>query len=394
MVNGPDLRQVSPRFRPGYLAEWLAQPAPADPVHGHAAEHPPARAAAAGRPQDVRGPAAGDGQGDARHAAELRERRRGATGQRPARRLEAAADPRSRRPRRPTPPRPREVPSNAPGDEVRLRRSDRVAEPDVRDRATTMTWRAGPAPAGPVPTVPARDCTTESHDDLEFDSKTDRGGPRPGHHAPPLRRRLRRRCDRDGRRGGRDRPERDGHHAGRGAGEPGGRSPRRRRARPAAARRAARPRRSRPKDGGRSRGRSSSAGNPPAAERPRRPGEGRQGPRGLRQGRADPERAPGRRRRDQGGQECARLHPQADGDQRRGQVGRLTGRGRLRPEELHLRAARPGRHERREGPGQEQRPGQPQRQLEAQEQRVQHAARRAGRRSPAPSRRPSGSRAR
>ena len=26
MVNGPDLRQVSPRFRPGYLAEWLANP--------------------------------------------------------------------------------------------------------------------------------------------------------------------------------------------------------------------------------------------------------------------------------------------------------------------------------------------------------------------------------
>jgi hypothetical protein len=25
-VNGPDLRQVSPRFRPGYLYEWLAQP--------------------------------------------------------------------------------------------------------------------------------------------------------------------------------------------------------------------------------------------------------------------------------------------------------------------------------------------------------------------------------
>jgi hypothetical protein len=26
VVNGPDMRQVSPRFRPGYLAEWLANP--------------------------------------------------------------------------------------------------------------------------------------------------------------------------------------------------------------------------------------------------------------------------------------------------------------------------------------------------------------------------------
>jgi mono/diheme cytochrome c family protein len=26
VVNGPDLRQVAPRFRPGYLEEWLANP--------------------------------------------------------------------------------------------------------------------------------------------------------------------------------------------------------------------------------------------------------------------------------------------------------------------------------------------------------------------------------
>ena len=149
VVNGPDLRQVSPRFRPGYLAEWLANPAPADPVHGHAAEHPPPRAAAAGRPQDVRGPAAGDGQGDARHAPELRERHRGSTGQRPARRLEAAgrrpeaAGPAGRRPqgrgRRPvTRPETRPGFGGPPGS----------PEPDVRDRSdyNDMASRAGPLP--------------------------------------------------------------------------------------------------------------------------------------------------------------------------------------------------------------------------------------------------------
>ena len=116
--------------------------------------------------------------------------------------------------------------------------------------------------------------------------------------------------------------------------------------------RAARPRRRRTAPAGRRRckaegwgtlkGQVVFGGDPPDAQGPRRPREGRQGSRGLRQGRPDPVGAAGRRRRDQGGQERPRLHPQADRRQRRGQDGRRDGPGRLRPEEVRLRAARPG----------------------------------------------------
>ena len=79
VVNGPDLRQVAARFRPGYLSEWLANPRRLVPYTAMPQNVPPARPAPAGRPQGVRGQAAGDGQGDARHPAQLRQRRRAAT---------------------------------------------------------------------------------------------------------------------------------------------------------------------------------------------------------------------------------------------------------------------------------------------------------------------------
>ena len=135
-----------------------------------------------------------------------------------------------------------------------------------------------------------------------------------------------------------------------------------------------RPRRrptSRRKDGGRSR-----AGSPSRARRPRRRTSSRRGrpprtPSICAKDEPIKTAAPDRRRRDQGGQERPGLHPQADRGQSRGQGGRLQGRGRVRPEEVHLRAPRARRHDRREDPAEEQRPGQPQRQLQAQEQRDQ-----------------------
>ena len=39
VVNGPELRQVSSRFRPEFLREWIAKPSRTRAIHGHASEH-------------------------------------------------------------------------------------------------------------------------------------------------------------------------------------------------------------------------------------------------------------------------------------------------------------------------------------------------------------------
>jgi hypothetical protein len=77
VVNGPDLRQVSPRFRPGYLAEWLANPRRLIPYTAMPQNIPPHGPPPPAVPKTFEDRPLGDGQGDARHAPELRERHRG-----------------------------------------------------------------------------------------------------------------------------------------------------------------------------------------------------------------------------------------------------------------------------------------------------------------------------
>ena len=150
VVNGPDLRQVSPRFRPGYLAEWLANPrrlipytampqnipphGPPPPAVPKTFEDQPLEMVKAMRDTLLNYVNAVEGQ--------LASAQPGAS--------KPQADPRSRRPRRPTPPRPREVPSNAP-ERGRLGDPPGSPEPDVRDRSdyNAMASRAGPCRSGP-----------------------------------------------------------------------------------------------------------------------------------------------------------------------------------------------------------------------------------------------------
>ncbi len=54
-VNGPDLRQVSPRFRPGYLEEWLAQPQRLIPYTAMPQNIPPTGPPAPGVPKSFEG---------------------------------------------------------------------------------------------------------------------------------------------------------------------------------------------------------------------------------------------------------------------------------------------------------------------------------------------------
>jgi len=55
VVNGPDLRQVSGRFRPGYLAEWLARPNRLIPYTAMPQNIPPRGPAAPGVPKSMDG---------------------------------------------------------------------------------------------------------------------------------------------------------------------------------------------------------------------------------------------------------------------------------------------------------------------------------------------------
>ena len=84
VVNGPDLRQVATRFRPGLPGGLDRQPAAAGPLHGDAAEHRAAWADPDPGAQDVREPADRDGPGDSRHAAQLRQRGRAAAAPAPS----------------------------------------------------------------------------------------------------------------------------------------------------------------------------------------------------------------------------------------------------------------------------------------------------------------------
>ena len=66
-------------------------------------------------------------------------------------------------------------------------------------------------------------------------------------------------------------------------------------------------------------------GDPPKPKELVAKGKAAKDPDRLRQGRADPVRTAGRRRGHQGRQERPRLHPQADGRERRGEVARPVG---------------------------------------------------------------------
>ena len=76
VVNGPDLREVAPRFRPDYLAGVDRQPAPAGAVYGDAPKHRTAWNGPDPRAQDVREQTVRHGRGGSRHASQLCERRR------------------------------------------------------------------------------------------------------------------------------------------------------------------------------------------------------------------------------------------------------------------------------------------------------------------------------
>ena len=55
VVNGPDLRQVSSRFRPDYLAEWLARPSRLIPYTAMPQNIPPKGPPAPGTPKSMEG---------------------------------------------------------------------------------------------------------------------------------------------------------------------------------------------------------------------------------------------------------------------------------------------------------------------------------------------------
>ena len=55
VVNGPDLRQVQTRFRPEYLAEWLARPNRLIPYTAMPQNIPPRGPAAPGMPKSMEG---------------------------------------------------------------------------------------------------------------------------------------------------------------------------------------------------------------------------------------------------------------------------------------------------------------------------------------------------
>ena len=219
--------------------------------------------------------------------------------------------------------------------------------------------------------------------------------PGPGGHPRRRARRLRRSGDRLGRRRGRarDPTRRDARH-------PAGRARRRhadRRGTAAAAPAAARGTAPVKAEGwGTLKGQVVFGGDPPAPKVLAREGQGREGPRGLRQGRPD-HRPSGwsSTARPRGSRTSSSTSPSPPRVNDEAKKAAALGQGRLRPEEVRLRAARPGLDDRRDDHAQVERPGQPQHQRQAQADPVQLNLLAAARRRPVhPDSAPSGPRPR